>query len=297
MAPSCLAVVGEGLGSIEELEQEVNQVVELQRSSIVADTGRMSVTDVLRHVSSVQEVMRAVMKPEVHYGRIPGAGEKPTLFKQGAEVLCLAFKIGDEYRIEDLSTADVARYRVTCSGIHQSTGVVLGQGVGECSSAEEKYKWRKAVCKEEFEATPANMRRIKFGKKSGGHYTVEQVRTESADVANTVLKMASKRAKIGMTLNVTAASDMFGQDLEDLDAALREHLTEDEQAEQANTARAEWVAKATAAKTEEELRAVMQAGVKVFQAARDKDGYSMFAAAIQQRGAALKNPAAGAPDA
>ena len=187
----------------------MNAVVEMPRNSIVADAGRMSVADVVRHVSAVQEVMRAVMKPDIHYGRIPGAGEKPTLFKQGAEVLCLAFKIGDEYRIEDLSSEDVARYRVTCVGIHQPTGMVLGQGVGECSSAEEKYKWRKAVCKEEFEATPANMRRIKFGRKAGGHYTVDQVRTEAADVANTVLKMAGKRAKIAMTLNVTAASPYY----------------------------------------------------------------------------------------
>ena len=59
------------------------------------------------------------------------------------------------------------------------------------------------------------------------HYTVQQVRTESADLANTVLKMACKRAKIAMVLNVTAASDMFGQDLEDLDAALREFARDD----------------------------------------------------------------------
>ena len=266
----------------------MNAVVDLPSRTLIQDAGRMSVSDVVRHVSAVQEVMRAVMKPDVHYGRIPGAGEKPTLFKQGAEVLCLAFKIGDEYRIEDLSTADVARFRVICVGIHQPTGMALGQGIGECSSAEEKYRWRKAVCKEEFEATPANLRRIKFGKKQGGFYTVEQVRTESADVANTILKMASKRAKISMTLNVTAASDMFGQDLEDLDAVLREHLTEDDRAEQANIVRSEWIEKASAAGNEETLRSVMREGVKVFQASRDKDGYSLFAKAIQTRGAALK---------
>ncbi|MTV64573.1 hypothetical protein GM539_14660, partial [Streptococcus pneumoniae] len=43
--------------------------------------------------------------------------------------------------------------------------------------------------------------------------------------ANTVLKMACKRAKMAMVLNVTAASDCFSQDLEDLDDVLREHLT------------------------------------------------------------------------
>ena len=266
----------------------MNAVVEMKKHEIVHDTGRMSVPDVVRHVSAVQEVMRAVMKPEVHYGRIPGAGEKPTLFKQGAEVLCLAFKIGDQYRIEDLSTADERRYRVICEGVHQPTGMVLGQGVGECSSAEEKYRWRKAVCKEEFESTPENMRRVKYGKKSNGFYTVEQVRTEPADVANTVLKMASKRAKIAMTLNVTAASDMFGQDLEDLDATLREHLTDDDRSAQLLVEREEWITRATEAPSEDALRRVMKEGVKHFQSARDRDGYSLFAKAVQDRGAILK---------
>lgn len=265
----------------------MSQVVELQRSAIVADAGRMSVADVLRHVSAVQEVMRAVMKEDVHYGKIPGT-DKPALFKQGAEVLCMAFRIGDRYRIEDLSTADVAKYRLTCVGFHQPTGNELGEGVGECSSAEEKYRWRKAVCDEEFDATPENMRRVKYARKTGGFYTVKQVRTEAADVANTILKMASKRAKVAMTINATAAGDMFSQDLEDLDAVLREHLTGDEQLNQAVTVRAEWVAKVAAAKDEVALKAVMQAGVKVFQAARDRDGYAEFARAVQARGAALK---------
>lgn len=271
-------------------ERASADVVELQPRALVADTGRMSVADVLRHVTAVQEVMKAVMKRDVHYGQIPGAGEKPTLFKQGAEVLCLAFKIGPEYRIEDLTTGEGARYRVTCVGIHQPTGMVLGQGIGECSSQEEKYRWRKAVCKEEFAATPADLRRMKFGRKAGGHYTVEQVRTEPADVANTVLKMAGKRAYIDMVLKVTAASDMFAQDLEDLDAALREHLTDDDRMAAVEAARTEWAAKVAGAKTRDELGKIMRDGVKVFQSARDRDGYSAFAASVQKRGAELGQP-------
>jgi uncharacterized protein (DUF2237 family) len=178
----------------------------------------MTVADIISHVGMVQEVMKAVMKPDIHYGVIPGT-DKPTLYKQGAEVLCMAFRVSDTYSVEDLSTADMVRYRVTCTGSHQMTGTVLGTGMGEASSGEEKYKWRKAW-DDEFEATPENLRRVKMGK-----YKTKQVRTEPADLANTILKMANKRAKIAMTINVTACGDMFGQDLEDMDAALREHLT------------------------------------------------------------------------
>jgi hypothetical protein len=166
-------------------------------------------------VNLIQEVMQAVMKKEVHYGTIPGT-PKPTLFKPGAEVLCATFRIAPSYRIEDLSTGDVARYRVVCVGTHQATGIVLGEGAGACSSGEEKYKWRKAYDKE-WDATPEDRRRVKHGRD----YSNKQVRTEPADLDNTILKMACKRAQVAMTLNVTAASDIFTQDIEDLPEELR----------------------------------------------------------------------------
>lgn len=202
----------------------MNAIVEMPQRGIVQAAGRLSAAEVVQHAVVVQEVMRAVMKPDVHFGKIPGT-DKPTLYQPGADVLCMTFRIAAEFSVEDLSTADAIRYRVTCRGVHQTTGVTLGSGIGEGSTAEEKYKWRRAVNDKEFDATPPALRRIKFAK----NYEAKQVRTEPADVANTVLKMAAKRAKIAMVLNVTAASDMFGQDLEDLDAALRDSLVGEQQ--------------------------------------------------------------------
>ena len=66
------------------------------------------------------------------------------------------------------------------------------------------------------------MRRIKFAKWNNKVEKRQQVRTEPADAANTALKMACKRAKIAMTLNVLAASDIFTQDIEDLPPELQE---------------------------------------------------------------------------
>jgi hypothetical protein len=205
----------------------MNAVVKLepQGGALAVAQGRMAVSDIIQHVAVVQEVMRAVMKPEVHYGKIPGT-DKPTLYKAGAEVLCMVFRIADTYEVTDMSTEGIVRYRVNCIGVHQGSGTVMGSGLGEASSGEEKYKWRKAICKEEFDETPANMRRVKHARGKGGTtYKQDQIRTEPADLANTILKMANKRAKMAMVLNVTAASDCFAQDLEDMDDALRDHLT------------------------------------------------------------------------
>ncbi len=181
----------------------------------------LSAADVRSHVNLVQEVMKAVMQEGTHYGKIPGT-PKPSLWKPGAEVLAATFRIAVSYTSEDLSTEDCVRYRVTAIGTHQATGIVMGSGMGECSSNEEKYKWRKASSAKEFDAAPENRRRVKYGKD----YNVQQVRTEPADVANTILKMACKRAQVAMTLNVTAASDIFTQDIEDLPEELR-HADDD----------------------------------------------------------------------
>jgi hypothetical protein len=209
-----------------------NAVAEVKQGALASQsTGRMAVADIISHVATVQEVMKAVMKKDVHYGVIPGT-DKPTLLKPGAEVLCMAFRIADRYEIEDLSEGNTVRYRVTCVGSHQTMGTVLGSGMGEASSGEEKYKWRKAW-DDEFDATPENLRRIKKGK-----YTTKQVRTEPADLANTILKMANKRAKMAMVLNVTAASDCFTQDLEDMDEAMRDHLARQEAGAPASGAQA-----------------------------------------------------------
>ncbi len=188
----------------------------------------LSAAEIRAQVNLIQEVMQAVMKEGEHYGVVPGT-KKPSLWKPGSEKLLSTFRIAIEPIIEDLSTDDVARYRVTARATSMATGAHLGSGVGEASSNEEKYKWRRAVCTQEFEATPENRRRLKWGKDQKERiYQIQQVRTEPADVANTILKMAKKRAQIDVTLTVTAASDIFTQDIEDLPEELQHEVAEGE---------------------------------------------------------------------
>lgn len=268
----------------------MNEVIEMPRKEsaglVAGEVHRFSVQEIRQRVNLVQEVMRGIMKVDTHYGTIPGT-PKPTLYKPGAEVLCVTFRVAQEYKIEDLSTHDIARYRVTCIGRHQTTGIVLGEGVGECSSGEEKYKWRGAVCAEEFDLTPENMRRLKF-YKNGDKKT--QIRTEAADMSNTVLKMACKRAMIAMTLNVTAASDIFTQDIEDLPEELRDHESKSGQPALTQLA-LKWVKAANEAGSKEALEAVWKAGVKEINAAKDVSASNAFKAAVTAKGAAFTQAA------
>ncbi len=177
--------------------------------------------DIRANVNLIQEVMKEVMKRDVHYGVIPGT-KKPSLWKPGSEIILSTFKLAVDPIVEDLSSEDEARFRVKTLLTHFPSGNLVGSGIGECSSNEDKYRWRKAVCEEEYEETPENRRREKWFKAyEKPAYKVKQVRTNIADVANTILKMAKKRSQIDGTLTATAASDVFDQDIEDLPEEMR----------------------------------------------------------------------------
>ena len=183
---------------------------------VVREDRPLTALAIQAQVNTIQEVMNQVMKANVHYGVIPGCKE-PSLLKPGAEKIMATFRLSADPEVIDISDNDQIRYRVKIRLV-SSSGVFVGAGIGECSSNEEKYKWRKAVCKEEFDEAPVDRKREKWSKgyQNKPNYKAQQIRTEPADLANTILKMAKKRALIDAVLTCTAASDCFTQDIEDL---------------------------------------------------------------------------------
>jgi hypothetical protein len=182
-------------------------------------------------IQAIQQLMETTLKKDVDYGVIPGMPKntKPSLWKPGSEQILAMFQIAVEPIVEDLSEEDCYRYRVTARLTNSKTGEFLGAGIGEASTNETKYKWRRTYSKAEFDNTPADRKRMKFGRYNDGSKWVDteemQVRQEPADLANTILKMAKKRAQIDATLTVTGASSMFEQDLEDLTDETREEMS------------------------------------------------------------------------
>lgn len=194
------------------------------------------VGDIIAQVRKIQAVMEKVMRPNEHYGIIPGT-DKPTLLKPGAEKLCLTFRLGPEYTSTEHYDGAHLTIKSICTLYHIPTGQKMGAGQGSCSTKESKYAYRQATrqcpkCgkesiikgKEEYGGGW-----LCFKKKGGcgakfpdGAASIEAQESgrvpneELADCYNTVLKMANKRSLVAAVLNVTAASDIFTQDLEEL---------------------------------------------------------------------------------
>lgn len=127
-------------------------------------------------------------------------------------------------------------YRATCS-LYATDGTFLGDGSGSCSTMESKYRYRNSerVCPDCGEAAIIKGKAeygggwLCFKKKGGCGTTFEDYdpaitdqeigkveNPDIADVYNTCEKMADKRAFVAAVLKVTGASEVFTQDLEDM---------------------------------------------------------------------------------
>jgi hypothetical protein len=197
----------------------------------------MRADDVRRQINLIQEIMRDAMKDGEHYGKIPGCGPKPTLLKAGAEKLNLTFRMAPHYLITRHEMPNGHReYEVRCNLTSIGSEKFLGEGIGSCSTMESKYRYRNVADYEitgeslpqDYKEKKADYRRQGFGaKKVDGVWEwvkfTDAEKAENPDIAdtyNTVLKMAKKRALVDAVLTVTAASDIFTQDIEDLPASV-----------------------------------------------------------------------------
>lgn len=176
------------------------------------------VSAIRQRVEVVERAQRELMRPDVHFGVVPGTKD-PSLWQPGAEVLCLAFNLAAEFDTADLSAAGEYTYRVRCRLVDRNTGLVVGSAQAEATTKEDRWGWRRAASDAEYEATPADRRRIKYGsKRGGGSYEVKQVRQDPDTVRDTVLAQAEKRAFVRATKRTVGASHLFKESSEDASA-------------------------------------------------------------------------------
>jgi hypothetical protein len=223
----------------------------------------ISIEELIGQVQLIQQAMKAVMREGEHYGVIPGTGRKnpetgkeegkPTLLKPGAEKLCFLFRLAPSYEtIETDLPGGHKSFQVRCRLHHISSGALVSEGVGICTTQEGKYRYRKEVLKDEEDQpipVPSSYwkdrnpekiggRQFSVTKQEGKWYIAHKVEHDNpADYHNTAIKMACKRALVAATLNATAASDIFTQDLEDMPEEVREQNPRQEMRQEPSPAR------------------------------------------------------------
>jgi hypothetical protein len=133
-------------------------------------------------ITQFQQVIQKTLHQGHDFGIIPGT-DKPTLLKPGAEKILMMMGLRSEFEIVD-STRDFEKgffqYQVRCRLVKGD--MIITEGLGACNTRERKY-----------------------------------LKMDPFTMDNTVLKMAKKRALVDAALLVASLSDVFTQDIEDLD--------------------------------------------------------------------------------
>lgn len=222
---------GTTMETTKALMQPRSEAVDMARNDM-----ELGVERVIAQTHAIQRCMQAVMKSGTHFGVIEGT-DKPTLFQPGADKLCVLFWLRPEFRVTERAFRDdYIMYEVTCVLKHRKTGEEWGEGVGAANSREKKY-----IAQTTQRSCPTCKKPTIFrSKRDGGWFCWEkkggcgaQFKPDNQDIVNqtdgvakqeavhdlqnNLLKMAAKRAKVAAILSATAASDIFTQDLEDLE--------------------------------------------------------------------------------
>jgi hypothetical protein len=149
---------------------------------MIDDMSIQQVAQTMQKITQFQKVIQQTLRQNHDYGVVPGT-DKPILLKPGAEKILMMMGLQSEFEIVD-STRDFEngffQYQVRCKLFKGD--LLITEGLGSCNTKERKY-----------------------------------AKQDPFSIDNTVLKMAKKRALVDATLLVASLSDIFTQDLEDMD--------------------------------------------------------------------------------
>ncbi len=169
---------------VVEVVRPVESSAETQRRDLTSPDVRTAIMDELAsQVSLIQEAMGRVLEKGVHYGTIPGTF-KPSLWQPGAEALCQMFGFQtamirtDQY--EDWEHG-IFSYTYKCE-LRDKRGELITVREATCSTEEVRYK---------------------SAQGSG---------RPAAELRETIMQMAQKRAYVSAVKASAAASAIFSMD-------------------------------------------------------------------------------------
>lgn len=215
---------------------DVTPAAEQQQMSVVRrESQPLSVTQVQAGLDAIHQVMKQCMAEGQDFGKVPGCGDKPSLFQPGAQKLSMMFQLNPEVK-EEIVTDYQNMHRGYRLVVRVTNGQKFAEGVGECSTLESKYRYKTASKKCPKCGKPTIFKSKNTGEgwycwaKRGGcgatfvpndptitsQHEGKTEHDNPPDFWNTARKMAFKRGFVHAIINATNTSELWSQDLEDL---------------------------------------------------------------------------------
>ena len=171
-----------------------NNLTVVDNTTLLTTINEQDVAQQLKAIATFQAVVQKQFRENHHYGIIPGTGKKPTLLQPGAQTICTLLGLQPQYDILDKNedyNKGFFSYTIRCRLIG-TDGCIHADQIASANSKETKFErdW-----KYNEDGTPKGI----------------------GNMANTVLKMAQKRALVGASLFIGCLSELFTQDLDDID--------------------------------------------------------------------------------
>lgn len=186
--------------------------------SLIQDIDVKAVSETLAKVKTLQSTLKNILVDNHDYGKIPGCGDKPTLLKPGAEKILMALGITSSYELiehtENFEGKGFFAYTVKC--ILFKNGSKITEGLGHANSKEKKWALEFVYEKDLPQGSDKELLKKKKFETSKGTFYKYEVEADANSKANTILKMAKKRAQIDAVLTVASLSEIFTQDFDDL---------------------------------------------------------------------------------
>ncbi|MCD2257113.1 hypothetical protein FHQ08_10295 [Lactobacillus sp. CC-MHH1034] len=141
-----------------------------------------SVAQQIQTINKFQTIVSSTLQKGKDFGEIPGT-TKPTLLKAGAEKIFMLMGLTSKFDIVDkIEDYDKGFFQYQFKTTLIKDGMIITEGMGSANTRERKY-----------------------------------VKGDPYDLQNTILKMAKKRSEVDAALTVASLSDLFTQDIEDMD--------------------------------------------------------------------------------
>lgn len=186
--------------------------------SLIENLDVNAINKTLQKVRSLQATLKSILTENYDYGKIQGCGDKPTLLKPGAEKILMALGVTSCYELvehtEDFNGIGFFAHTVKCVLYKGENKITEGLGHANSKEAKWAYEWVSEKDLPEGAEKSILKKRVKNGQY--GSYTQYRVDADANSKANTILKMAKKRAQIDAVLTVASLSEIFTQDFDDL---------------------------------------------------------------------------------
>lgn len=185
--------------------------------SIIDQVDINGIQKTMQKITQLQAVVQSTLRNGIDYGIIPGTN-KPTLLKPGAEKILMMFGLTSEYVFLDRTeNYEKGFFAYTLKCVLSKSGQKITEGVGQANTMEGKHRWRWLTEKKLPDGIVKETLVSRTNEGRYGEYTEYKVENDDPyTLANTVLKMAKKRAQIDAVLTVASLSEVFTQDIEDM---------------------------------------------------------------------------------